>query len=223
MINNSKIERQLKQDGIDHSNITLKYIRETFKVDYLKNHNTTEEYINGLDDMILNIYFSTYWQNDMKKWKYSGLKLIDEVNGLNPRSVLDIGCGYNEFKNKIKFLTGIDPYNRNADIQTDTLKYQTDEMYDVVLALGSINFGPHEKISKEVAKAVSLTQPNGKLFFRVNPGVKHDKPESVWVDFYSWNANVVIKLAQENNCEVLDIRNDTNQRIYFVLSKGNLT
>ena len=29
----------------------------------------------------------------MKKWKYSGLALIDEVNNLKPRAVLDVGCG----------------------------------------------------------------------------------------------------------------------------------
>jgi hypothetical protein len=29
-------------------------------------------------------------------------------------SVLDVGCGYNEFKGKINNLTGLDPYNKKC-------------------------------------------------------------------------------------------------------------
>ena len=36
-----------------------------------------------------------------KKYKYSGLAIIDEVNNLKSKKVLDLGCGYNEFKGKI--------------------------------------------------------------------------------------------------------------------------
>ena len=62
----------------------------------------------------------------MKKYKYSGLKLIDEVNSLNPRRVLDIGCGYHEFKDKIHNLVGIDPYNDAADIHVKLLDHHPD-------------------------------------------------------------------------------------------------
>jgi len=63
-------------------------------------------------------YFSGVWKDqNFKNLKYSGYQLVDYVNNQKPRSVCDIGCGYNRFKNKIHNLVGIDPYNKKADIQ----------------------------------------------------------------------------------------------------------
>ena len=81
----------------DPSKITQPFIKETFGVE-VKRFDTLEQYSEAIDDACLNRYFSKYWQNDMKKWKYSGVALINEVNSLKPRAVLDVGCGYNEFK-----------------------------------------------------------------------------------------------------------------------------
>ena len=90
----------LKHSQNDISKITQPYILETFGVE-VRRCDTLEQYAEVIDDACLNRYFSKYWQNDMKKWKYSGLALIQEVNALKPRAVLDVGCGYNEFKGKI--------------------------------------------------------------------------------------------------------------------------
>jgi SAM-dependent methyltransferase len=155
----------------------------------------------------------------MKKWKYSGLALVDEVNSMKPRAVLDVGCGYNEFKGKIDNLVGIDPYNNNADLQVSTLKFRTDSKFDVILCLGSINFGNKEKIIAEVARCVNLLTNDGTMFFRVNPGVQHDKPEAKWIEFFPWNVPFIIELAEMFDLQVLDIRDDSNQRKYFVLRK----
>jgi hypothetical protein len=177
------------------------------------------ELVDKIDDAVLGRYFSEVWQPEMKKFKYSGLSLIDEVNNLKPRSVLDIGCGYNEFKGKINNLTGLDPFNHRADICCKIADYRTTELYDVVLALGSINFGSTDKIFTELERAVELTAPGGKLFFRVNPGVQHTPPESRWISFYSWNSNFIINCADYFGVDVLDIKNDNNNRMYFVWSK----
>jgi 2-polyprenyl-3-methyl-5-hydroxy-6-metoxy-1,4-benzoquinol methylase len=155
----------------------------------------------------------------MKKWKYSGLALIDEVNSLKPRAVLDVGCGYNEFKGKIDNLIGIDPYNDLADFKTGTLDYKTDEKFDVILCLGSVNFGNRDKIIAEMEKCVELLADGGTMFFRVNPGVQHDKPEAKWIEFYAWNVPFIIELSNMFDLDILDIRDDTNQRKYFILRK----
>ena len=63
--------------------------------------NSIYELAQEIDRLTLAKYFGEVWQPNLKKFKHSGLKLVDEVNSLNPRSVLDIGCGYNEFKEKI--------------------------------------------------------------------------------------------------------------------------
>ena len=200
--------------------ITQPYILETFGVQ-VQRCDTIEEYVEAIDDACLHKYFSKYWQNDMKKWKYSGVQLIDEVNSLKHRAVLDVGCGYNEFKGKIDNLIGIDPYNDLADFQVGTLEYKTDQKFDVILCLGSVNFGSRSKIIDEVAKCVKLLSDGGTMFFRVNPGVQHDRPEADWIEFFGWNVPIIIELSEMFNLKVLDIRDDTNQRKYFVYRKQN--
>ena len=202
----------------DLDKITQPYILETFGVK-VKICETLEQYVEAIDDACLHKYFSKYWQNDMKKWKYSGLALIDEVNSLKPRAVLDVGCGYNEFKGKIDNLIGIDPYNDLADFKTGTLDYKTDDKFDVILCLGSVNFGNRDKIIAEMEKCVELLADGGTMFFRVNPGVQHDKPEADWIEFYAWNVPFIIDLAEMFQLKILDIRDDTNQRKYFIYRK----
>lgn len=193
-------------------------IKGTFDVD-IKNveYETIGELVDRIDDKVLDNYFRNHWQGEMKKYKYSGLKLIDEVNKLNPRKVLDIGCGYHEFKGKINNLVGIDPYNSNADIEVKLLDYNPKEKVDVTLALGSINFGSTDKIFAELEHAVSLCNSGAVMFFRVNPGLPHDKDESNWISFYPWDSNFIVNCASILDVDILDIRTDSHKnRMYFV-------
>lgn len=202
----------------DMKKITQPWIKETFGVE-VKRCDKLEEYTQAIDDACLHRYFSKYWDNDMRKWKYSGLALIDEVNSLRPRAVLDVGCGYNEFKGKIKNLIGIDPYNDRADFEVSTMEYKTNQRFDVILCLGSVNFGSKDKIIAEVGRCVNLLAEGGTMFFRVNPGIQHDKPEAYWIEFFAWNVPFIIDLAEMFGLQVLDIRDDTNSRKYFVYRK----
>ena len=140
---------------------TLKQaIQGTFDIELNDvNYTNVGELVDRIDDKVLDNYFRNHWQGAMSKYKYSGPALIKEVNSLKPRSVLDIGCGYHEFKGKIDNLTGIDPYNSNADIEVKLLDYHPQERYDATLALGSINFGSTDKIFTELEHAVSLCNP----------------------------------------------------------------
>ena len=216
---NKKIFAKLLAHSLNDLNkITQPWIKETFGVE-IRRCETLGQYADVIDDACLHRYFSKYWHNDMKKWKHSGLQLIDEVNNLKPRAVLDVGCGYNEFKNKINNLIGIDPYNDKADIKVSVMEYKTAQKFDVLLCLGSVNFGSKEKILSEVGKCVNLLADQGTMFFRVNPGVQHDKPEAKWIEFFGWNVPFIIELAEMYNLKILDIRDDTNSRKYFVLRK----
>ena len=216
---NKKIFAQLlgySQNDLDK--VTQPYILETFGVEVAR-CDTLEQYVEAIDVACLHKYFSKYWENDIKKWKYSGLALVDEVNSLRPRAVLDVGCGYNEFKGKIDNLIGIDPYNDKADIQVSTLEYRTTQKFDVMLCLGSVNFGSRDKIISEVGRCVDLLEDGGTMFFRVNPGVQHNKPEAKWIEFFAWNVPFIIELSEIFNLKVLDIRDDSNQRKYFIYRK----
>jgi len=175
------------------------------------------ELVDRIDNKVLDEYFRNHWQGEMSKYKYSGPALIDEVNKLKPRNVLDIGCGYHEFKGKIDNLVGIDPYNSAADLEVALLDYHPTEKYDVVLALGSINFGSTDKIFAELEHAVSLCNPGAVMFFRANPGLPHPKDESSWISFYPWDSNFVVNCATQLNVDILDLRTDSHKnRLYFV-------
>ena len=216
---NKKIFAQLlgySQNDLDK--VTQPYILETFGVEVAR-CDTLEQYTDAINDASLDRYFSKYWQNDIKKWKYSGLALVEEVNSLKPRAVLDVGCGYNEFRGKINNLIGIDPYNDKADHEVGTLEYRTDQKFDVIMCLGSINFGSRDKIIAEVGRCVDLLADGGTMFFRVNPGVQHNKPEAKWIEFFAWNTPFIIELSEIFNLKVLDIRDDSNQRKYFIYRK----
>lgn len=217
---NKKLFSKLLLDSKNDINfITAEYVSDNFGVILDTKLSSIQEYCDHIDHLILKNYFSKYWAPDMKKWKYSGLKLIDEVNSLNPRSVLDVGCGYNEFKGKIQNLTGIDPYNDRADYKISIMDFRSNEKFDVILCLGSVNFGSQDKITAEIAKTVHLLEEGGTIFFRVNPGVSHDTTESRWIEFFAWNVPFIIELAEKFNLKVLDIRDDANQRKYFVYRK----
>ena len=216
---NKKIFAQLlgySQNDLDK--VTQPYILETFGVEVAR-CDTLEQYVEAIDVACLHKYFSKYWENDIKKWKYSGLALVEEVNSLKPRAVLDVGCGYNEFRGKIDNLIGIDPYNDQADYEVSTLEYRTDQKFDVIMCLGSINFGSRDKILAEIGRCVDLLENGGTMFFRVNPGVQHNKPEAKWIEFYAWNVPFIIELSEIFNLKVLDIRDDSNQRKYFIYRK----
>ena len=216
---NKKIFAQLlgySQNDLDK--VTQPYILETFGVEVAR-CDTLEQYAEAIDVACLHKYFSKYWENDIKKWKYSGLALVEEVNSLKPRAVLDVGCGYNEFRGKINNLIGIDPYNDKADHEVGTLEYRTDQKFDVIMCLGSINFGSRDKILSEIGRCVDLLEDGGTMFFRVNPGVQHNKPEAKWIEFFAWNVPFIIELSEMFNLKVLDIRDDSNQRKYFIYRK----
>tara|TARA_A200000159_G_scaffold86414_1_gene79911 strand:+ start:1225 stop:1902 length:678 start_codon:yes stop_codon:yes gene_type:complete len=172
-----------------------------------------------IDRAVLSNYFSKVWQPETKKYKYSGLSIIDEVNSMNPDNVVDIGCGYNEFKGKIKNLVGIDPYNDRADISVHTLDYKPDVEFDVAICLGSINFGSSDKILNELENVVNMVKSGGFLYFRVNPGIQHNKPSAKWINFYDWDPIFISNAAEHLNCNVLTLRQDEGDRFYFVLRK----
>jgi len=175
-----------------------------------------------IDHAVLKKYFSTVWQPQTKKYKYSGLSIIDEVNNLKPKNVLDLGCGYNEFKGKISNLIGVDPYNTKADIKSSILDYTNKELFDITICLGSINFGSVDKVYSELEHAVKLTAPNGLLYFRANPGTQHTAPEAKWIEFFNWTSQFIINSAISLSCSIIDLRQevgDRGSRYYFVLRK----
>jgi len=103
------------------------------------------------------------------QYKYAGMNLIDDINALDPDLVIDAGCGHNRFKGHIKNLIGFDqspfPY---ADIiaSFDEITFRK-ESADVVMCLGSIQFGDLETVDRHLAKCIEWTKPGGYLVVRI--------------------------------------------------------
>jgi len=229
---NTKIFNKLNQMVKDSPQLLLdvdalqQAINGEFCIDISVQDTNITTLVHAVNEEVMTQYFSKVWQPETKKYKYSGLSIIDEVNALSPDNVLDVGCGYNEFKGKIQNLTGIDPYNTRADKMVHTLDYETDIQYDVTICLGSINFGSADKIVRELQKVVKLTKKGGLLIFRANPGIQHGAFESQWIDFFDWNITFIMNVAQALNCTVKQLRRDMPKnalnggRLYFVLEKN---
>ena len=205
------------------SDLLRKAINGTFGVDInISSFDNLATLTEIIDHEVLKNYFSKVWQPQTKRYKYSGLSIIDEVNNLQPKKVLDLGCGYNEFKGKINNLIGIDPYNERADVQVGILDYNVQTNFDVIICLGSINFGTVDKIYTELEHAVSLTKQNGLLYFRANPGTQHEAPEAKWIDFFEWTSEFIINSADRLGCQLVTLNQDMGERgsrYYFILKK----
>ena len=103
--------------------------------------------------------------------KYSGDNLLKEINKLIPKLVIDAGCALNFFKGKINNLVGYDPVFKEADIICGHFDAPfKPECADVILALGSINWGNHDDIASMLIKVKSWLKPGGSLYMRGAPG-----------------------------------------------------
>ena len=71
----------------------------------------------------LNNYFSSIWKSNLDQYQYSGWAIADKIQ--SNESVLDIGCGFNEFKSRILNLVGIDPANDSADYRVSIEEFNT--------------------------------------------------------------------------------------------------
>ena len=75
--------------------------------------------------------------------EYEGNNLISTINALNPKLVLDLGCGYNKYKGLIKGVVGIDGYDSNSavDIKDTILNVYNDRIFEPSSADAIICFG----------------------------------------------------------------------------------
>ena len=179
---------------------------------------TVQDIVADLSQRYTHRFFAEMWKPRTGDYDYTGWTLVDEVNALNPDSVLDVGCGYHPFKGRIHNLVGIDPYNNCADYEVDILDYKVRAgSHDVILALGSINFNSQDEIEQRFAHCVGLLKTGGKFYLRANPGITHRT--GPYVDVFAWSFEVVNQFAEIYNLRLDTFKQDTNDRLYFVYTK----
>jgi hypothetical protein len=176
---------------------------------------TVRAITHDLSERYINRFFGEIWKPRTGDYDYTGWELADEINKQNPRSVLDVGCGYHPFKGRISNLIGIDPYNNCADYMVDILDYVGS--HDVVIALGSINFNSRDEIESRFAKCVDILDTGGKFYLRANPGIPHRT--GPYVEIFPWTFEIVKEFADRYNLRLLEFKKDANNRLYFVYQK----
>jgi hypothetical protein len=179
---------------------------------------TLREIIDDLSERYTHRFFAEIWKPRTGDYEHTGWSLVDEINELNPESVLDVGCGYHPFKGRIHNLVGIDPYNNCADYEVDILDYRVKpDSHNVIIALGSINFNSKWDIEQRFSHCVSLLKSGGKFYLRANPGITHKT--GPYVEIFPWTFEVVNEFAETYNLNLDTFKRDANNRLYFVYTK----
>ena len=173
---------------------------------------------NDIDQKYCSRFWGGIWQPRTEAYQYSGWNIVEKINKENPIAVLDVGCGFNQFKARIPNLIGIDAFNNNADYMVDILDYTVpNNSYDHIIVFGSINFGDYNDIEIRMKKVIDLLMPNGKIYMRANPGIVHKN--GPWIDIFPWDFDTAYKISNKFNCELSSFKKDNGDRLYFELRK----
>jgi hypothetical protein len=179
---------------------------------------TLKQIVDDLSERYTHRFFAEIWKPRTGDYEHTGWSLVDEINALNPESVLDVGCGYHPFKGRIQNLVGIDPYNNCADYEVDILDYKVKPAsHDVIIALGSINFNGRDDIEQRFGHCVYLLKTGGKFYLRANPGITHKT--GPYVEIFPWTFEVVNEFAETYKLKLETFKRDANDRLYFVYTK----
>jgi hypothetical protein len=147
----------------------------------------------------------TTWIGDhaFNTYKHAGINLVEEVNALNPDLVIDAGCGKNRFKGHIQNLIGFDmqqfPFV-DIPLGFDEIEFRK-ESADVVLALGSIQFGNREIVERHLAKVVSWVKPGGYIVMRTQSDMRFKIP-NFQETHYIWTEEDVDLFSKQFNLKV---------------------
>ena len=181
---------------------------------------TLGEIVDELSELYIKRFFTEIWKPRTDEYDYSGWALAETIAKQDPKNVLDVGCGYHPFKDRIPNLVGIDPYNPAADYMVDILNYRVKPgTHDHIIALGSINFNSKDEIEKRFAHCVDLLAPGGRFYLRANPGIPHKT--GPYVDIFPWTFEIVNEFAEKYNLKLLEFKKEpaTLGRLYFVYEK----
>jgi hypothetical protein len=149
-------------------------------------HNTFGDFVKAIDEQYQNNYFlaehgtsttgvvGTVYDIDEKpianKWNIRGQALVDRLTAMqkeNPAlTILDMGCGVNEYKKHLNNVTGVDPYRTEADIIAKQSDFDPQgQTWDVIICFGPQNWYTYDEQYRNFKKLKECLAPNGILFW----------------------------------------------------------
>lgn len=161
----------------------------------------------------LDNYFRNHWKPRTETHYLTGLNLLNKIQPYE--TVLDVGCGTNYFKPYLGGrLLGIDPAFDEAD-QKVTIEEFSGGEFDVILALGSINFGGYSNIANQIAKMTLHLKPGGRIYWRQNPGrFDHNNNQQYDIEFFPWSLYYNMQFCHLYNYDIRHFQWENNSRIY---------
>ena len=168
-------------------------------------------------------YFASTWKPMTDQHVASGWALIERIKAFAPKRILDLGCGDNQFKRYFPNLIGLDVTNPKADVLKDLLDYDPfPTRFDVIIALGSINFGGEADVLDDLQHAASLLSPAGRIVMRVNPGLRWaDCPE---LEIFPWSEETIHRFGLAAGLrvegEIVEDTGGNGHRLVFVYRKS---
>lgn len=192
-------------------------IEETFDLE-VEFRGTVKQVAAAIDTAYMARFFGGIWKPRTEVFEFTGHQLVEEVMRHDPKRVLDIGCGYNQFKSMFPVpVIGIDAYNKAADYMVDILEYTDYQLYDAMLCLGSINFNSFEDILIRLEAAARFLAPGGRWYFRANPGIQQE--QAPWMELFPWSFDYAKQFATRLGLELETFKRDQGDRLYFVYYK----
>ena len=168
---------------------------------------------NMKNQKLLNRYFSTDWHARIEDRTMTGPTLVDKV--LPHEWVLDVGCGFNYFKDKMLNIVGIDPANDEAHFKVSLEEFEPLVLFDVALCLGSINFGDEHDIRNDLKCLMRHLRHKARIYWRCNPGVHdHAKESFNEVTVFPWTIELQHQFAKEFGFTINEITWENGNRIY---------
>ena len=189
-------------------------------------------------------YFGKSWQPKHDLYTYSSWRILGQIKPND--QVLDIGCGYNIFKNALgDRLYGIDPcvqkgatyeYTEETNFNGKLVEshgsgrgpdeviawehYTPHKEFNVFLCLGSLNFGDTDYVEAQIKKLADTCKPGNRVYWRQNPGRSdhpHKGKEVVKFFPHSFEQNQI--WCDRYGFELKECKWDDNNRIYAVWIK----
>jgi len=126
----------------------------------------------------LDLYYQTNLPRRYKPQKWRGThfqenagleEMYQRINALDPKLVIDVGCGRNQHKSHIKNLVGFDasPFPE-VDRHCTILEAEFDiNSADAVLCLGSIQYISREYVLANIDRVMGWVKPGGLIEMRV--------------------------------------------------------
>jgi hypothetical protein len=149
-------------------------------------HKTFGDFAKAIDDQYQHNYFlaehgtsttgvvGTVYDIDAKpianKWNIRGQALVDRLTKMQNEkpslTILDIGCGVNEYKKHLNNVTGVDPYRTEADVLAKQSEFDPQgQTWDVIICFGPQNWYTYDEQFRNFQKLKECLAPNGILFW----------------------------------------------------------